>query len=304
MPFQELIKISRPRFWIYLLGPLLIGRVGGLSHLQSTWGMPYMTMLGMYLTPIMWFFALLALDYFTFSANLWVYGINDLADGDTDALNEKKNWYESAVDQSRVSELQRKILLFNGIEGLLLLWVVVYVQLFVFSDIYRWTGALALVLFWLSSYFYSSLPIRAKAHPIVDGVFNVLYILPSVIGRHMAWNSIDWFSWVAFGAAWLWAMAMHAYSAIPDIEPDAQAWLTTTAVLFGKTGTLVYCVWLRFVACMTAYKVIGMYAIIMWIVYLSLVFVTMLVDTMRIYKRFPIINWVLGFGLFWWVLLG
>lgn len=30
-------------------------------------------------------------------------------------------------------------------------------------------------------------------------------------------------------AAWLRAMAMHAYSAIPDIQPDADAGVHTTA---------------------------------------------------------------------------
>jgi lycopene elongase/hydratase (dihydrobisanhydrobacterioruberin-forming) len=36
-------------------------------------------------------------------------------------------------------------------------------------------------------------------------------------------------------------MAMHAYSAIPDIQPDTEAGLTTTAVYLGKQGTLIYC---------------------------------------------------------------
>ncbi|NCQ82273.1 hypothetical protein GW750_05765 [bacterium] len=35
-------------------------------------------------------FSLLSLAYFLFPANLLIYGANDLADGDTDALNDKK----------------------------------------------------------------------------------------------------------------------------------------------------------------------------------------------------------------------
>ncbi len=303
MDYSELLKISRPRFWIYLMWPLLIWWVAWLSYLQSIWGMPYTVMLGMYKSPIMLFLALLALDYFAFSANLRVYGINDLADGDTDALNEKKNWYESRVEKSRESELQGKILFFNGLEWLLLLWVLVYVQLFVYSDA-RWrTWAAALVAFWLSSYFYSSLPVRAKAHPIIDGLFNVLYIIPAIIGRHVAWNSIIWFDRSLFGAGLLWAMSMHAYSAIPDIKPDHEAWLTTTAVLLGKNNTLIYCALLRFFAALIASRVIWFYAICMWTVYLWMIILTAMNDTMKIYKRFPIINWLLGFGLFWWIVL-
>lgn len=251
----------------------------------------------------MLFFALLALDYFAFSANLWVYGVNDLADGDTDALNEKKNGYESTVKASETWALQRKILFFNWSEWLLLLWVVVYVQLFVFQDTYWWTWALALVLFLLSSYFYSSLPIRAKAHPFIDGVFNVLYILPAIIWWHVAWNSISWFNREMFGAAWLWAMAMHAYSAIPDILPDRQAWLRTTAVLLWKTWTLLYCAWLWLIASFWAYTYIWWYALGMGCVYLCLMLVSSRTDTMNIYRRFPLINWLLGFGLFWWIVL-
>jgi 4-hydroxybenzoate polyprenyltransferase len=30
------------------------------------------------------------LDYFVFAANILIYGVNDIADGDTDQFNEKK----------------------------------------------------------------------------------------------------------------------------------------------------------------------------------------------------------------------
>gem|GEM_PF-5309837 len=33
---------------------------------------------------------IIAADYFLFSANLFVYGINDLSDDDTDCFNDKK----------------------------------------------------------------------------------------------------------------------------------------------------------------------------------------------------------------------
>jgi len=37
-------------------------------------------------------------------------------------------------------------------------------------------------------------------------------------------------------------MAMHAYSAIPDIQADTEAEIKTVATLYGKTGTLIFCI--------------------------------------------------------------
>jgi 4-hydroxybenzoate polyprenyltransferase len=37
-------------------------------------------------------------------------------------------------------------------------------------------------------------------------------------------------------------MAMHAYSAVPDISADREADLQTVATLYGKNGTLLFCI--------------------------------------------------------------
>lgn len=64
----------------------------------------------------MFLLLLTAVDYFLFSANLFVYGVNDIADGDTDKHNIKKQGYEDALQENQKSRLSRKIWLFNGIE--------------------------------------------------------------------------------------------------------------------------------------------------------------------------------------------
>lgn len=78
MRFQRVIKISRPRFWIYELGPYLIGILGALS----VTGMSFSDVEIRRLT----LFAL----YFFVPANIWIYGINDIYDYETDKLNPKK----------------------------------------------------------------------------------------------------------------------------------------------------------------------------------------------------------------------
>jgi len=79
-----------------------------------------------------------------------------------------------------------------------------------------------------------------KTTPFLDSVSNGLYILPgaaayaAVSGTHPPI--------AALAGAWLWAMGMHTFSAIPDIEPDRAAGIRTTATLLGEGRTYAYCV--------------------------------------------------------------
>ncbi len=300
MQWERLIRISRPRFWMYMFGPFLIGWIAGIVH--QTWG-DIFAGFAIYRSVPMFLLLLTAVDYFLFSANLFVYGVNDIADGDTDKHNIKKQGYEDALQENQKSRLSRKIWLFNGIEWGLLLVLLIYVQRYVYMDAQRRWWGLALVLFWLSAYYYSSKPIRAKSKPFIDGIFNILYILPSVVWWIVAGNSIVWFSRVAFVAARLWAMAMHAYSAIPDIQPDREAGLTTTAVLLGKRGTLIYCGLLWALAAYLWYTVVWVPLLLMWWVYLAMIIASFSSDVMSLYRRFPRINAGVGFVLFWVVLM-
>lgn len=130
--------------------------------------------------------ALLFFVMFSFPANLLIYGVNDLADNDTDQHNDKKNGYEHRV-RNRFS-----LLLFVVIFAFFLLNSVGIVSLFI--------QPLALVplgLFFVTAIFYSAPPVRAKALPFVDGVFNILYILPAVTffvvmadGSELSWYAV------------------------------------------------------------------------------------------------------------------
>ena len=63
--------------------------------------------------------------YFTFPANLFVYGVNDIFDYETDKVNEKKHEYEALVEQKQHKTLVIWIAVFNtldlGSEGATLL---------------------------------------------------------------------------------------------------------------------------------------------------------------------------------------
>lgn len=100
MKFKEVIKVSRPRFWLYEAATFgLVGTVGALQGLSFFSDWRY------------WIFAL----YFLIPANILIYGINDIFDYETDKLNPKKGdgAYEALVPPERQRSLWKWILLTN-----------------------------------------------------------------------------------------------------------------------------------------------------------------------------------------------
>jgi lycopene elongase/hydratase (dihydrobisanhydrobacterioruberin-forming) len=273
--FRFYLRVSRPRFWIYLLGPYLVGFAAAASSLNEA----------LYLQS-----ALFGL-YFLFPANLLVYGINDIFDYDTDKLNPKKDNYETLVSPQRRSRLSLAIFLFN-LPFLLILP-------FLGPD-----AAIAMTAFYFFSIFYSAPPIRAKTKPLLDSIFNVLYILPGIFAYTLL--SGEFPSLMVILAAWLWAMAMHAFSAVPDIASDKEAGISTIATLLGKEGTTVLCAVLFLLAAVFADSSLGIVSVILGVLYISLMMVAL---TMRstegvfsVYRWFPLVNTLAGFVIFWTVL--
>jgi 4-hydroxybenzoate polyprenyltransferase len=87
MSRDKLMKIARPRFWMYTFGPFIVGLVAAR---MSTYGTinprPILSSLPWYV----WLIIIISIDYRLVGANILIYGVNDLADTDTDALNDKK----------------------------------------------------------------------------------------------------------------------------------------------------------------------------------------------------------------------
>ncbi|MDR9445584.1 MAG: UbiA family prenyltransferase [Haloquadratum sp.] len=93
--------------------------------------------------------------------------------------------------------------------------------------------------FLLLAWQYSAPPGRFKTTVVADSVSNGLYILPGVAVYAQLSGALP--PAAAIVGAWLWSMAMHTYSAIPDIGPDRTAGITTTATWLGRRRTLWYC---------------------------------------------------------------
>jgi 4-hydroxybenzoate polyprenyltransferase len=261
---RYLLVLSRPRFWLYLAGPVMVGATYGADAL------------GALAAPLL--LALFA--YFLLPANVFLYGINDVYDADIDAENPKK------ADDGR--EVQ-----FSGDPTV------------VYAVVACALAALALILAapdpadpWLAGFVilgsqYSAPPLRFKTTPLLDSVSNGLYVLPgaaayaAVAGAHPPA--------MAVAGGWLWAMGMHTFSAIPDIEPDRRAGIETTATLLGESRTYAYCglVWTLAAAAFAPLDVrlgvlLGVYPLLAATVAFSSV------DVDRAYWWFPVINTVVG----------
>ena len=205
----DFIKISRPRFWMYTFGTFLIG-IGASTNINSAVTNDFMIFL--------W------LIFFTFPANFFIYGINDLADDDTDSFNPKKGTYEAKIKKSQ----HRKIIFW------IILTNIIFLPLFYYA---KNEVKIMISIFYLFNILYSLKPIRLKGVPILDSLSNgVICVSVGLLGYLLAGGSnIVWSYTIAGG---LWCSAMHAYSAIPDIEADRKAGVKTIATLLDSQWTL------------------------------------------------------------------
>jgi len=270
--------ISRPRFWHYLAGPWAMGMVtasNSISDFKST---------------LFW----IGLFFFLWPANFFLYGLNDYADGDTDKYNPKKQQYEDLYQNNQNT----------------VLWIILTI-IAVLSATFVWffptvESQIVFVIWVLFSSFYSLRPLRFKARLLMDSFSNVLYILPGII-VFLMFEPVEKLSWPLVAAAWVWAMGMHLFSALPDIKSDRSAKVKTTAVWLGfKKATLLTLAYYS-----TAGLLCGLYADI-WLGVLGffcygipttyIYFTKNTEYIFTVYKKFPFINLFSGATLFIYVI--
>jgi len=205
---RYLLVLSRPRFWLYLAGPVVVGVAYAAESVPELFSLPAVALFAYFLVP----------------ANVFLYGVNDAFDREVDEVNPKKEEKESRFRGGRA--VAAVVIL----SGLLLVPVAAALP----AAAYPWLVA------WVAlSVEYSAPPFRFKTTPLFDSLSNGLYVLPgaaayaAVAGHHPPL--------LAVAGGWLWAMGMHTFSAIPDIEPDREAGITTTATALGERRTYAYC---------------------------------------------------------------
>ena len=204
-------RVSRPRFWFYLLGPYTVGCIWGAET--------YLDLLN----PA--FFAYFL--FFMFPANVLLYGVNDLYDYETDLLNPKKDEKEYRMNPAEREALRRTLALVLGVSLLLALSQRDNVERLIFGG------------FLFLSVFYSARPLRFKQRPLLDSASNVLYAMPGVFAYYHVSGGFPPFAVLA--AASLHTFAMHLFSAVPDVEYDTKTGIATTAVVLGGRSSMVLC---------------------------------------------------------------
>jgi 4-hydroxybenzoate polyprenyltransferase len=260
-----LLRVSRPRFWFYLAGPVVVGAAYAADSV------------GELFSPL----AVALFAYFLLPANVFIYGVNDVFDRDVDADNPKKDEREVRYRGDRTVPVAVVVTALLGLAFLPTLPV---------------AAGLAMVGFLLLGAEYSAPPLRFKTTPLLDSLSNGLYILPGVVAYAAVAGALP--PTLAVVGAWLWAMAMHTFSAIPDVDPDRAAGIRTTATTLGESRTYAYCalVWLAAAVAFALVHpllgaVLGFYPLFV----AGIVFGGVAVD--RAYWWFPVVNTLAGMVL-------
>jgi 4-hydroxybenzoate polyprenyltransferase len=275
MTLKEIFLVSRPRFWMYVLGTFLVGVIssGNLFLYDAT------------TTLLLIAFGL----FFTLPANVLIYGINDIYDYQTDIHNDKKIKYESVLKQEKHRSL----------------WLIIVLLLLPFLPLFfmvNLPAKLALLLFLFTGLFYSARPIRAKSKPPLDVLFSaVIYVTPALVGFFITGNTN--IEWLAVLGGLIWAFGMQTYSAIPDIEADKKAGVNTLAIMLGEQKSFWFCLLAYVISASIGFYYIGFIAIVFGSVYSAMVLLSIYNSSklFKYYTYFPLINVITGAVLFFYL---
>lgn len=266
-----LFKISRFRFWIYTGGTYVVGYALGFSILADFFRPEYY----------------LYLFYFFIPANIFIYGVNDYWDMETDILNPKKDEKEYRIQIKERKKLLNIIYLLIGFSLILMF--------------FQNTGErLIFAGFLLLSYFYSAKPLRFKDKPFLDFSSNYLYVIPGIFAFYLVSNSLP--SLIMCLGAYFHISAMHIFSAIPDIEYDGDAGINTTPVFIGEKASLILCLifWLilSFIVIYLAQFFPLSFLVFLYPLFPLILLIKTSLDINKVYWYLPYVNTALGGLLF------
>lgn len=273
MTAKEILVASRPFWWINTGAPFFVGY---LSVTQSfSWPL------------------LIGALYFLFPYNLFMYGVNDIFDYESDIKNPRKTGIDGSVlAKSKHKSLWWWILLTN-----LPFWV----YFFLSGSCGANTWLLMIIFMALA---YSVKFLRFKEIPLLDSFTSAFhYTSPFLYGVFFAGGNEWWLP--AYATFYVWVMANHAFGAIQDITPDKEAGIGSIAVSFGAAKTILFC--------MLGYSVAAMLPVIFYgakgvvVSLLLLPYVWLVAQTIphrkndqapifrRNWKRFLYANYIAGF---------
>lgn len=272
LTLKEVFFLSRPRFWMYVLGTFLVGVIssGNLFLYDATTTL----------------FLIAFAVFFSLPANVFIYGVNDIYDYHTDVNNDKKVTYETVLKPEKHRSL----------------WTIMVILLIPFIPLFFSVNIptkLALLLFLVTGLFYSAWPVRAKSKPPLDVLFSaIIYVSPALVGFFITGNTN--IQWVAVLGGLIWAFGMQTYSAIPDIKADKKAGVSTLAIVLGEKKALWFCLFAYLISAIIGFYYVGIIAVVFGCVYGAMVLLSIHNSSklFEYYTYFPLINVITGAILF------
>jgi 4-hydroxybenzoate polyprenyltransferase len=197
-----LLQVSRPGLWsttaLFYLMPL--GHAD-ILHSGKLW---------------------LGLFFVLFPLGLLLYGVNDIVDVETDALNPRKGTFMFGSRGAREQLAALK-------------WQVAVVQIPFVAVFYFFVGPR--ILWWyailqLAVGLYNAPGIALKGRPPFDVLIQASYLLVFVLSSWL--NNAPQLPWQTFLLGAMFAMHSHIFGEVMDIEPDQLSGRQTTARLVGR----------------------------------------------------------------------
>lgn len=270
LTLKNLLTLSRPRLWMYLILPYLIGLLAGLPAK----------------TDIPFFYVLWWALFFTFPANLFLYGLADVYEQE-EQLNLKKNNTEPKKKTLDLTVIDEPDKLLRIIE--LCVWPFIIVGLLHKSM----PSFAAIGAFFFFAYFYSAPKIKARTKPFLGLLFNILYVAPGILAYVLLGNTPRVAPIIA---GLLWYMAAMTYKSVAELQSGEKVGKKNIATAAGPYSALLLCTLLYAVSAALAFPYIGWLAIICAITYIGLTFYTIYypkkIDS--IYKWYPAIHVACG----------
>jgi 4-hydroxybenzoate polyprenyltransferase len=208
---------SRPQSHSYLVFLLQVSRPG----LWSTTAMFYLMPLGhadILHSAKLW----LGLLFVLFPLGFLLYGVNDIVDRETDALNPRKGTFMFGSRGAREQLVALK-------------WQIAVVQIPFVAAFYLLVGPR--ILWWyglllVAVGLYNAPGIAWKGRPPFDVLIQASYLLVFVLSSWL--NKVPQLPWQTFLFGAMFAMHSHIFGEVMDIEPDRLSGRRTTATVSGR----------------------------------------------------------------------
>ena len=203
---REVLVASRPFWWINTSAPFFAG------YLVATSSFSINLIIGTF--------------YFLFPYNLFMYGVNDIFDYESDIKNPSK----TGIDGSVLAKSKHPKLWFWVAITNLPFWIY-----FLLSGSCGANTWLIVIIFMALA--YSVKYLRFKEIPLLDSFTSAFhYTSPFLYGIFYGGGQ-EWYL-PAYLTFYIWVMSNHAFGAIQDITPDRQAGIGSVATVLGASKTI------------------------------------------------------------------